>query len=227
MPNQATLIDAPWNFEESVSDLAIFAQDQWTISIDDQRSGLRFNDAKAWTPEQVLGAGFFVPERRFAPVDDVPHYQNLSPRLGVAYDLFGTGRTALKASIGHYPDDHHGRRGEPRHQPDANTSRNWTDVNRNFIPGLRPAQSGANGECGAWSNLSSGTRQAETLSAGRLREPASTRQFDNWQGAVSLQHELRPALGLNVGYLPDAGTADGGGSGIPGAEGSYFTDNLA
>jgi hypothetical protein len=43
-----------------------------------------------------------VPE---APaVNNVPHFRNLSPRVGFAYDLFGTGRTAVKASLGHYPD---------------------------------------------------------------------------------------------------------------------------
>ena len=30
-PNRLTLRDAPWNFEESVTDLALYAQDQWTI----------------------------------------------------------------------------------------------------------------------------------------------------------------------------------------------------
>ena len=66
-PNQVTLTDAPWNFEESVRDVAVYAQDQWTIRRMTLNVGLRYSDAKASTPEQVLGAGFFVPERRFAP----------------------------------------------------------------------------------------------------------------------------------------------------------------
>jgi hypothetical protein len=199
VPNQVTITDAPWNFEESVRDIAIYAQDQWTLRNMTMTMGVRFNDAKAWTPEQVLGAGFFVPERRFAPVDDVPHYRNLSPRLGVAYDVFGTGRTALKASIGHYPDRVITAEGNPVTNLTRNTSRNWNDANRNFNPDCDLLNPAANGECGAWSNLNFGKSQAETLFADDARTGFNS-QLHNWQGAVSLQHELRPGLGVNVGY---------------------------
>ena len=140
-----------------------------------------------------------MPERRFAPVDDVPHYQNLSPRLGVAYDLFGNGRTALKASIGHYPDRVITAAANPVTNLTRNTSRNWTDANRNFNPDCDLLNPAVNGECGAWSNLNFGKPQAETLYADDARTGFNS-QFDNWQGAVSLQHELRPGLGLNLGY---------------------------
>ena len=33
---------------------------------------------------------------------DVASFNDLTPKLGVAYDLFGTGRTALKASYCRY-----------------------------------------------------------------------------------------------------------------------------
>ena len=35
-------------------------------------------------------------------MDSVTGFNDLTPRLGVAYDLFGTGRTALKVSAGKY-----------------------------------------------------------------------------------------------------------------------------
>ena len=77
-----TILDAPWNYEESVRDIAFYAQDQWTIDRLTLNFGLRFNDAVGSTPEQVLGAGIWVPERRFAPLTNVPHWTNLSPRVG-------------------------------------------------------------------------------------------------------------------------------------------------
>ena len=44
---------------------------------------------------------------------------------------------------------------------------------------------------------------------------------------MSLQHELTPSVGLNVGYFRTWYGGDGGGSGIPGAETAlYVTDNL-
>ena len=200
IPNQLTLTDAPWNFEESVRDFAVYAQDQWTLNRLTLNMGLRFSDAKAWTPEQVLGAGFFVPERRFAPVDDVPHYTNLSPRVGFAYDLFGDARTAVKASIGHYPDRVIQASANPAVNLTRSTSRNWTDGNRNYVPDCDLLNPVANGECGASSNLNFGKPNAETRYADDAQSGFNN-QFDNWQASVSVQHELRPGMALNVGYF--------------------------
>jgi Carboxypeptidase regulatory-like domain len=200
VPNQVTLTDAPWNFEESVRDIALYAQDQWTHKRLTLNLGVRYSDAKAWTPEQVLGAGFFVPERRFAPVDDVPHYRNLSPRVGFAYDVFGTGRTAVKASLGHYPDRVIQASANPAVNLTRTTNRTWTDSNTNYRPDCDLLNPTANGECGAWSNLNFGKANAET----RYAEDAQSgfnEQFRNWQGSVSFQHELRPGVGVNVGYF--------------------------
>src|SRR5215510_7462332 len=200
VPNQVTLTDAPWNFEESVRDIALYAQDQWTFKRATLNAGLRYSDAKARTPEQVLGAGFFVPERRFAPVDNIPHYRNLSPRIGFAYDLFGTGRTALKASLGHYPDRVIQASANPAVNLTRTTSRNWTDGNANSRPDCVLLDPAANGECGAWSNLNFGKANAETRYAADAQSGFND-QFHNWQGSVSFQHELRPGMGLNVGYF--------------------------
>ena len=200
IPNQLTLTDAPWNFEESVRDIALYAQDQWTVRRLTLNAGLRYTNAKAWTPEQVLGAGFFVPERRFAPVDNVPHYRNLSPRVGFAYDLFGTGSTAVKASIGHYPDRVIQASANPAVNLTRSTSRNWTDTNTNYRPDCDLLNPSANGECGAWSNLNFGKANVETRYAADAQSGFNT-QFDSWQGSVSVQHELRPGMALNVGYF--------------------------
>ena len=200
IPNQLTLTDAPWNFEESVRDVAAYAQDQWTVRRLTLNVGLRYTDAKAWTPEQVLGAGFFVPERRFAPVDNVPHYRNLSPRVGFAYDLFGTGRTAVKASVGHYPDRVIQASANPAVNLTRSTSRNWTDTNTNYRPDCDLLNPSANGDCGVWSNLNFGKANVETRYAADAQS-GFNEQFDSWQGSVSVQHELKPGVALNVGYF--------------------------
>src|SRR5207237_6165313 len=40
--------------------------------------------------------------RHYDPVKNVPHWQDVSPRLGIVYDLFGNGKTAVKASLNRY-----------------------------------------------------------------------------------------------------------------------------
>ena len=64
--------------------------------------GLRFDYFNVYVPAQHAPAGRYVDARDFAAVRDVPNWKDLNPRLGVAYDLFGNGRTALKASLSRY-----------------------------------------------------------------------------------------------------------------------------
>jgi hypothetical protein len=226
VPNQLSLLDAPWNFEESTRDIAFFAQDQWTMNRLTLNLGARFNDARGSTPLQVLGAGKFVPERRFEPMKDVPAYKNLSPRLGAAYDLFGSGRTALKASLGHYPDIIRTVTGNPAAALTRTTNRTWNDANQNYVPDCDLRNTVANGECGAWSDLSFGRADRRTQFSPGLLE-GFNRQYHNWQGSMSLQQELTPKVALNVGYFRTWYGGDGGGSGIPGAETNLTViDNL-
>jgi hypothetical protein len=226
VPNQLTLLDAPWNFEESVNDVALYVQDQWTRNRLTLNLGVRYNEVRGSVPEQVLGEGFFVPERRFAALDKVPHYRNLSPRLGFAYDLFGTGRTAVKASLGHYPEIVRVATGNPANNLVRNTNRTWNDANRNYVPDCDLRSPAANGECGPWSNLNFGRVGGVTRYADGALDGFNS-QYHNWQGSVSLQHELTSGLGINVGYYRTWYGGDCGGSGLTNTiTCTLVTDNL-
>ena len=71
------------------------------------------------------------------------------------------------------------------------TSRNWTDTNTNYRPDCDLLNPSANGECGVWSNLNFGKANVETRYANDAQS-GFNKQFDSWQGSVSVQHELRP-----------------------------------
>ncbi|HEU5256387.1 MAG TPA: carboxypeptidase regulatory-like domain-containing protein [Vicinamibacterales bacterium] len=225
VPNLVTLLDAPWNFQETTKDLALFAQDQWTINRVTVNAGARYNHATGETPLQVLGAGKYVPERRFEPLKNIPNYQNISPRVGVAYDVFGNGKTALKASLGRYPDIIRTASGNPASNLTRTTTRTWNDANRNYVPDCDLRNPVSNGECGPWSNLTFGQLVGSRYADGVLS--GWNREYANWQGSVALQHELRPGFGVSVGYFRTWYVGDAGGSGIPNAETTLtVTDNL-
>src|SRR5262245_16681544 len=88
--------------ETQKADLGLYVQDQWSFSRLTLNVGLRLDYFNAYVPEQHVPAGPWVPARDFAPVHGVPEWTDVNPRLGVAYDLFGNGRTALKTFIGRY-----------------------------------------------------------------------------------------------------------------------------
>ena len=74
----------------------------------------------------------------FAEVPNVPNWKDFSPRFGVAYDLFGTGRTALKGTFNKYlfgPDlIVFTRLANPVGAIATSATRTWSDANGDFVP---------------------------------------------------------------------------------------------
>ena len=66
------------------------------------QGALRYDHPWSWFPEQVQPASRFFPGATFAKADGVTGYNDITPRLGAAYDLFGNGKTAVKVNVGKY-----------------------------------------------------------------------------------------------------------------------------
>src|SRR5207248_5468538 len=115
----------------------IFAQDQWTFKRLTANYGVRFDLFNASVDPQSLPAGPFVPARNFEGAPDVPNWKDVSPRFGIAYDLTGNGKTAVKASIGRYViAQSYGISGpaNPVNSSVNNTTRTWADPSGTFNP---------------------------------------------------------------------------------------------
>jgi carboxypeptidase family protein len=202
LPVSVTIHALPSGLRNTAQDNAVYLQDQWTMRRLTLNMGVRYNTYDAYIPAVSFPAGPWVPAREFPEVKHSPNWKNLSPRVGGAYDLSGRGTTALKVSLGRYPARNLGASvANPVSNQAANTTRNWNDANGNFVPDCNLRNPLANGECAQWSDLTFGQiREGNTRFADDAKS-GFNKQAYNWQASASIQHELRPGLGLNVGYF--------------------------
>jgi hypothetical protein len=201
VPTNVRIWAVPYAWEEDGRDLSFFVQDQWTLAQTTLNLGVRYNDTATSLPEVHLAPGFFVGARVLPAVKHQPHWKNLNPRVGLAYDLFGAGKTALKASLGRYNPALRSTTTNPAAAGIApSTNRTWNDTNGNFVPDCDLLNPNAHAECGNWSDRTFGQNLIPTRNAPDAIE-GFNRQSYNWQASASVQHELRPGIGVNLGYF--------------------------
>ena len=212
VPQSVTIYATPFGRASDSTTIGIYAQDQWTMQRLTLNLGLRYDSFNATAVAQSFSAGYFVGARDFPEVKDVPVWRNLDPRIGVAYDLFGNGRTAVKASWGRYVigtssvGNNNIALDMPVESQANQATRTWNDANRNYVPDceLGPSIPGANGECGALSDLAFG--QLRTTNANRRLLDDVLRGFNDaqpfiWRGSVSFEQQVADGIGVNVGYF--------------------------
>ena len=189
--------------------LGLFAQDSWTVDRLTLNLGVRYDHMKASSPAQTRPAGFYTDEIFFPERKNIPYWRGLHPRIGAAYDLFGTGRTAIKGSFGRYEmADSYGlafaRVNSPVAGISTTTTRLWLDFDGDFEPDcdLKDGsdQFAAGGECGPWDNQAFGSVLPIRQIADDVREGFNVSP-SLWQGQVSFQQELAPNVSLTVGYF--------------------------
>jgi hypothetical protein len=207
VPNQITLRATPHSLLGTVkSDGGIFVQDKWTIDRVSLYGGLRYDFDIVHYPEQHLGPGALVPSRNLTlPERDGISWKDLTPKMGASYDLFGNGKTAVKGSANKYVAGQglsgpFGASLNPVNLLVLQTTRNWNDANRNFVPDCDLTNPAANGECAAMANANFGnsvpgnTYDPDTLT-GWGKRPY------NWEFSAGVQHEIVPRVSVDVGYF--------------------------
>ena len=205
VPQRVRIFAQPYLIELETAMNAFYVQDQWTVQRLTLNLGLRYDRFNGTVPATRLPAGPLVGERNFPEVKNAPIWNDLSMRVGGAYDLFGNGRTAVKAFVGKYLG-YQGVGGVTASAAPVNllvvsATRTWTDTNGNFMPDCNLVAPAANAECGALNPANFGetrtptSRIAEDVLTGWGARPA------NWQASASIQHELSSGLAVNVGYF--------------------------
>jgi hypothetical protein len=213
-PNQFTYRLPDYQVDDRTVTESMYVQDAWTHNRLSLQGALRYDHASSFSPGEGNGT---AETSRFnaAPIalprtSGVNAYQDISPRLGAAYDLFGNGRTAIKFNLGRYlapaTNDTIYTQNNPANRIITNVSRNWTDGNHNFIVDCDPlepaAQSTPGGDsCGALTgdSLNFGKGSTSTTVNPAVLSGWYVRP-DDWQWGLNLQQELFPRVSLEVGY---------------------------
>jgi hypothetical protein len=224
-PTTITEYANPYFNNARASMMSFFAQDQWTLKRLTLQGALRYDHPWSWFPAVDQPKSQFFPGVHFDQADGVTGYNDITPRMGAAYDVFGNGKTALKVNLGKYLQGASvgnllsganpslripGGAGAGFFNPSV--TRSWNDANNNFVADCdltNPLAQNLNGitpidptkdSCGQISNLLFGSNQF----VGATIDPQLTHGWgirpSDWSFGASVQQQIFPRASVEVGY---------------------------
>ncbi len=219
VPNQLTESISPWVNDARAAWDGLFVQEQWTHRRLTLQAALRFDRSSSWFPEQQEGPSRFLPAPIVVPeTRGVDGYKDLAPRIGVAYDLSGTGRTALKMNVGKYLEGvgvsgTYANTNPTLRMPQttsmfgtAGVTRAWTDANGNLTPdcdllnpGAQDLRPSGGDLCGVISNTSFGRNVLTSNFAAGTLGGWGVRPSD-WNVGLSIQQQIGTKSSVEVTY---------------------------
>jgi hypothetical protein len=210
--NQVTLYAPAGTYTSRLDyNLGFYIQDRWRIGRLALSPGVRFEFQKESNDPYTAGPTKYAPSRNLSfSGADVVNWKEVNPRIGLSYDLFGNGKTALKGSAVRGVAQEGINTADAVHPAVTLATTTARNVNETFYPVgdprrlnnvpdcdlFNPAQ---NGECSAW--LTSGfggtipiTRQDPRTLSGWGNRPW------NWEFSTGFQHEITPRVSAGMTY---------------------------
>ena len=224
VPESVSYYIAPrWEQNDRTASTAVYLQDQWTMGRLTLQGAVRYDRAWSWAPAEHNGTSLTSPflssPIEFGRTASVDAYNDLTTRLGGAWDVFGTGKTAIKVNIGKYlqnatNDENYWANNPSRRIVTAIgtggvPARGWQDGNGNFIVDCdlsNPAEQNSLGTGGDRCAALGGNQ----LNFGNLNPNLTLVNPDilhgwgvrpsDWQFGASIQQELLPRLSVDASY---------------------------
>jgi hypothetical protein len=195
VPTQVQVRNTP--IDESIermnADFGLYAQDAWTMNRLTLNLGARYDYFNAEVPALSAPASQWVAARDRPAVENVPNWKDWAVRLAAAYDLFGTGKTAIKVNASKYVASAALGFAEAFNTMTAATeTRTWNDAdgNRSVLD--------ANGAVQR-NEIIGGTANFGQASGTDRPDPELQREY-NWEYGATIQHELFPRVSVSGGY---------------------------
>ena len=210
VPNQFTQTINKFTRHQWVRTAAFYVQDSYTMDRFTFQGALRYDHAWSFFPEQEVIPVRFFPQGKTYPDTPGSSYNDLTPRGGVAVDVFGNGKTSLKFNFGRYLEAAQNAgfftTNNPIGRLSTTVSRTWTDANNdkvvdcNLLSQLAqsPATTGSIDTCGVGSPNFGTDLPAQALDPS-LTSGWGVRSGD-WQWGTSIQQEVMPRVSAEFGY---------------------------
>jgi hypothetical protein len=203
-PSSVTVYSTPGARNVYVNyDLGYYAQDSWTIKRLTLNLGIRVDNFQSMYEETANPPGRFVPARFFPERRNLPKWNNdVAPRLSTAYDLFGNGRTALKASWSKYYERLTGGFANTYAPGVLQENRNWFDCDLNTArTACSTAVLATNSDDIAQDNEigPSGTTNFGLTASDRDIDP-NIQRAGNREITATVSHQLLPRVSVTAGW---------------------------
>jgi hypothetical protein len=190
-----------------------YFQDSWTRGRMTLQGAVRWDRASSYAPTELNGTtntSFLNPQPITIPrTEGVNAYNDLTPRVGFAYDVFGTGKTAVKFNYGKYLSYAANDAPYTSTNPGATVIRNvtganirgWTDADNDRVVDCDLLNAAANGECVAATSTAAqfGKLGAATIVDPNVLSGWGVRPGDD-QYTITLQQEVAPRMSAEFSF---------------------------